>query len=70
MTPYLSRAAFRIQRRSSAPTDFLAFPGRSHLLIAEPGWEAVAQACIAWDAPHRSLQSDADFLKAPEGEFL
>ncbi|WP_395942834.1 alpha/beta hydrolase [Brevundimonas sp.] len=49
VTPYLSRSAWRIQRRSPAPTDYLDFPGRSHLLIAEPGWEAVAQACIAWD---------------------
>lgn len=70
VTPYLSRAAFRIQSRSKAPTDFLDFPGRSHLLIAEPGWEAVAQACIGWDAPHRALQTDVDFVKAPEGDFL
>ena len=70
VTPYLSRAAFRIQSRSPAPTDFIDLPGRSHLLIAEPGWEEVARACIAWDAPHRALQSEADFLKAPEGDFL
>jgi len=48
VTPYLSRAAFRIQKRSRAPTDLLNFPGRSHLLLAEPGWEDVAQALIAW----------------------
>ena len=70
VTPYLSRAAYRLQKRSPAPTDFLEFPGRSHLLIAEPGWEAVAQACIDWDARRRPLQSDADFIKAPEGDFL
>jgi len=76
VTPRLSRAAFRIQRRASVPTNFIAFPGRSHLLVAEPGWEAVARACIAWDAPHRApteappVQSEADFLNAPEGEFL
>ena len=70
VTPYLSRAAFNIQRRSPASTDFMDFPGRSHLLIAEPGWEEVAQACIARDAPHRALQSNADFLQAPEGDFL
>lgn len=76
VTPWLSRAAFRIQRRAPVATDFIAFPGRSHLLVAEPGWEAVARACIAWDAAHRApaeaspLQSEADFLNAPEGEFL
>ncbi|NBB61479.1 alpha/beta fold hydrolase [Pseudomonas sp. ODNR1LW] len=70
VTPYLSRAAFRIQRRSPAPTDFIEFPGRSHLLLAEPGWEEIAHACIAWDAPYRRTQSNADFLNAPEGDFL
>lgn len=48
VTPYVSRAAFRIQSRSPARTDYLDFPGRSHLLLAEPGREAVAAACIAW----------------------
>lgn len=79
VTPYLSRAAWRIQRRSPAPTDFITFQGRSHLLIAEPGWEAVADACIAWDAPHRAhggagaaapLQSETEFATAPEGDYL
>ncbi|MBW8304144.1 MAG: lysophospholipase, partial [Brevundimonas sp.] len=41
VTPYLSRAAWRRQSRSAARTDFKLFPGRSHLLIAEPGWEEV-----------------------------
>ncbi len=48
VTPYLSRAAYAIQRRSLAPTDYLGFPGRSHLLIAEPGWEEVADAVLDW----------------------
>ncbi|MCW3838234.1 alpha/beta hydrolase [Sphingomonas canadensis] len=48
VSPYLSRAAYRIQRRSPAPTDFVLLPGRSHLLIAEPGWEAVADLALAW----------------------
>lgn len=56
VTPYVSRAAWRIQRRSPAPTDYLQFPGRSHLLIAEPGWEEVAEACIAWDDRQRTIK--------------
>jgi pimeloyl-ACP methyl ester carboxylesterase len=48
VTPYLSRAAFRIQQRSPAQTDFISFPGRSHLLLAEPGWEAVTRTLIGW----------------------
>ena len=30
------------------PTDFHAFEGRSHFLIAEPGWEEVADFALAW----------------------
>jgi len=48
VTPYLSRAAYRLQARSSARTDFHRFEGRSHLLLAEPGWEEVAEVCIRW----------------------
>ncbi len=54
VTPYLSRAAFRIQKRSPARTDFQLFPGRSHFLISEPGWEEVADAAIGWDASLRA----------------
>ena len=50
VTPYLSRAAYEIQRRSKARTDYVMFPGRSHLLIAEPGWDEVADYALAWAA--------------------
>lgn len=76
VTPYLSKAAWGLQRQSSAPTDFINFPGRSHLLLAEPGWEAVARACIAWDEPYRRAPSGdgAHPIPAspfgPEGDFL
>jgi pimeloyl-ACP methyl ester carboxylesterase len=52
VTPYLSRSAWRIQSRSPARTDFQTFPGRSHLLIAEPGWEEVATHALAWADRH------------------
>lgn len=48
VTPYLSRAAYRIQHRAAAPTAYVDFPGQSHFLIAEPGWERVAAATLAW----------------------
>lgn len=41
-------ASFRLHRRSVAVTDLHVYPGRSHLLITEPGWEAIADACIDW----------------------
>jgi pimeloyl-ACP methyl ester carboxylesterase len=48
ITPYMSRAAYHIQKASPARTDYHLFPGRSHLLIAEPGWEEVADYALAW----------------------
>lgn len=48
VTPYLSRSAYRIQKGSPARTDYAAFPGMSHFLIAEPGWETLAQTALDW----------------------
>lgn len=48
VTPYLTRAAFHIQRRSVARTDYLDLPGRSHFLLAEPGWEEIASRALEW----------------------
>lgn len=48
VTSYLSRAAWHIQRRAPGRTDYLDLPGRSHLLLAEPGWEEVAQTALRW----------------------
>lgn len=48
VTPYVARAAYRIQKLSSARTDFKLIPGHSHFLIGEPGWDDVARAALAW----------------------
>ncbi|MCE3288835.1 MAG: hypothetical protein K0R83_847 [Caulobacter sp.] len=48
VTPYLSRSAYRIQKGSPARTDYAAFAGMSHFLIAEPGWERVAETALRW----------------------
>jgi pimeloyl-ACP methyl ester carboxylesterase len=38
----------KLQRRSSAITAFKSFPGRPHLIIAEKGWEEVADFALDW----------------------
>jgi len=48
VTPYLAKAAYNLQKQSSARTDFKEFAGRSHFLCAEEGWEEVAAFCIDW----------------------
>lgn len=48
MPAVLNRKNFLKYRGSSAVTDFKVFPGRSHYLIAERGWEEVADHAISW----------------------
>ncbi len=47
-TPSMARAMHRKHSRSPVRVDLIAFPGRSHWLIAEPGWQEVAGTAIEW----------------------
>ncbi|MEU9015880.1 alpha/beta hydrolase [Streptomyces sp. NPDC048479] len=46
--PALVKATARKYRRSTARTDYHEFPGRSHLLITEDGWQEVADHALDW----------------------
>jgi pimeloyl-ACP methyl ester carboxylesterase len=46
--PAVARENFHKYRDSSATTEFVEFPGRSHLLMAGPGWEEVAVYIADW----------------------
>jgi pimeloyl-ACP methyl ester carboxylesterase len=48
VSPGRAHAAYARQSHSRAPTDYLWFPEASHFLIAEPGFEAIAEAAIDW----------------------
>lgn len=48
MTPAVVRRMFRAHQASPVRTELRTFPGRTHWLIAQEGWEEVAQACIDW----------------------
>jgi pimeloyl-ACP methyl ester carboxylesterase len=48
VTPSMVRAMYRLHKKSPAPVELIEFPGHSHYLIAEPGWEQVAGAIQAW----------------------
>jgi pimeloyl-ACP methyl ester carboxylesterase len=52
ITPSIVRATYRIQKRSPSATGLKLFPGRSHFLFAEPGWEEVADYALAWALDH------------------
>ena len=44
----LNRSNFRKYARTKARTDFQEFPGRCHWIIAQNGWEEVADYTTAW----------------------
>ncbi|WP_038161298.1 alpha/beta fold hydrolase [Verrucomicrobium sp. BvORR106] len=48
--PVVNALNYKLYRRSSAITDYREFPGRSHLIIAQPGWEEVALYALNWSA--------------------
>jgi len=48
MPAALSRKIFKKHTASAAITEYKEFPGRSHYLIAENGWQEVAQFALDW----------------------
>jgi pimeloyl-ACP methyl ester carboxylesterase len=47
-TPSMARAMHKKHSRSPVRVDLIRFPGRSHWLIAEPGWQDVAGKALEW----------------------
>lgn len=46
--PVLNRVNHAKYQKSRAVTDYKEFPNRSHLIIAQEGWEEVAQYALDW----------------------
>jgi pimeloyl-ACP methyl ester carboxylesterase len=61
----VNRANVRKYRRSASTTDFVEFPGRSHLIVAQSGWEEVAEYALLWAQEHVSLRPSADAIGDP-----
>jgi pimeloyl-ACP methyl ester carboxylesterase len=53
--PSLNRENFRKYARSKAVTEFKEFEDRSHLIIAQEGWQEVAEYALSWS--QRQLSS-------------
>jgi pimeloyl-ACP methyl ester carboxylesterase len=50
--PSVVRANHRRCGRSKAITSFKEFPGHSHLIIAEDGWQQIAEFALSWAQQH------------------
>jgi len=51
-TVSMARAMLHKHRQAPSRTDLMEFPDRSHWIIAEPGWEEVAEKALAWAESH------------------
>jgi len=58
-TPSMVRAMYRKHSRAPSRTDIIEFPHRSHWLIAESGWEDVADAALKWAEANTKSQTIA-----------
>jgi pimeloyl-ACP methyl ester carboxylesterase len=55
--PAVVRANVRAYKNSLATTEYSEFPGRTHFLIAQPGWQQVADFALDWVCEQELLQS-------------
>jgi alpha-beta hydrolase superfamily lysophospholipase len=53
------QASKRFQRKSTALTDYKEFPGRSHFLIGQEGWEEIADYALDWAIEHTEAATPA-----------
>ena len=60
----VNQSTLRKYRHSSATTDFAEFSGRSHLIVAQMGWEEVAEHALSWAQRHAAVQTLASLLGA------
>jgi pimeloyl-ACP methyl ester carboxylesterase len=67
IVPAMVRATYRKQRRAPSLTAFKTFPGRSHFLCTEPGWEEVADYALAWVLEHLGAARPAPRSRAVGG---
>ena len=52
MPPSVNRSNAKHYAKSPAVTEYHEFPGRSHWICAEPGWEEVADHALEWALAH------------------
>ena len=60
MPARLNRTNYERYRDSPAITDFKEFAGRAHYIIAEPGWEEVADFALDWTLRRARAMSTFD----------
>jgi len=53
--PRIVKANVKAYRHSTAVTDYKEFPGRTHFIIGQEGWQEVANHCLDWSLDQQLL---------------
>lgn len=57
--PAINRTIAKLQHRSRSITAYKEFPGRTHFILGQPGWEEVADFVLDWALSPRDLDERA-----------
>lgn len=60
-----ARVVRKVARRYGPQTDYKEFPDHAHWLMAEPGWEQVANHVADWLGRLRATESEAIAASKP-----
>lgn len=63
--PKVNKANVRLYRKSPAVTEYREFPGRTHFIVGQDGWEEVADYALDWAARHAPARARLRLLKEP-----
>lgn len=55
--PSINRSIAKLQHKSKALTAYKEFPGRSHFILGQSGWEEVADFALDWALAPRELDA-------------
>jgi len=64
--PSVTRANARLQQQSQAITAYKEFAGRSHFILGQPGWQAVADFALSWALDPVNLPITASTIETTE----
>ena len=55
----VTRSAYKLEQKSSAPTELKEYPQRSHWTCMQDGWESVADHALDWAREHAGRRAAA-----------
>ncbi|MEC3981253.1 hypothetical protein [Amycolatopsis sp. H20-H5] len=55
--PAMNKENVHRYRNSASVTEYVEFPGRTHYIVGQDGWEDVADKALSWAVGHTPVKS-------------